>query len=68
MSFGSKMPPLEPSKPIPVPQLDAPSLIDSVRTSAKIAADEEGVAGSLLTPGGGSGVIGSARTRKKTLG
>ena len=66
MKSGAKMPKV--AEPIPVPQPDDASLIDTRRAVRTAADAQQGTAASLLTPGGGKGVSGSAGTPRKRLG
>lgn len=56
------------AEPIPVPQADDAALIDTRRVVRNQAEDREGSSASLLTPGRGRGVTGSAGTTRKRLG
>lgn len=51
--------------PIPVPQPDDPSLIDTRRAARSTAEAREGTRASLLTPGGARGVTGGDTSRRR---
>lgn len=54
--------------PIPVPQPDDPTLIETRRSVRQAASNRQGSANSLLTPGGAKGVASGGGTKRRRLG